>query len=259
MDLEQKANYYQKLVSPTKDGDTANCSEAEYRVYSFFKKKRQEQMRPVLLSLIAQKETGHLSVELYEKTISFLYNFYVCYSIIGSENSNRLTDIVYKYAAKINEPHTDETVSKTIGEFVDELRKKLPSESMFINAFKNVGWSHHDSFYEGDKNKTRVQTVLEILERYHNYGNCIDDFTIEHILPDSESRENGQIGNLLPLETGLNRRCEDKSLQEKLQIYAASSFRSTRNFEQRYKEKEFDPNKRTEFMAKEFYQNILKL
>lgn len=82
-DLERKANYYLKLVSPCKNGENSNCSETEYRVYSFFKKKRQEQMRPVLLSLIAKNVEGHLSDRLYESTIVFLYNYYVCYNIIG--------------------------------------------------------------------------------------------------------------------------------------------------------------------------------
>lgn len=253
VDLEQKANYYLKLISPTKDGDAINCSDVDYRVYSFFKRKRQEQMRPILLSLITHNVTGDLSQELYEKTIVFLYNFNICYNIIGLESSNRLTDIVNKYAAKINRDASD----TTIGQFVDELKRKLPSESMFINAFKNVGWSHHGSIYEGEKNKTRVQTILESLERYHNYGNCLEPFTIEHILPDSDMIENGQIGNLIPLEQHLNDRCKDKSLHEKLPIYAESSFRCARNFAQRYREKEFDPSKRTEYMAKEFYQKIL--
>lgn len=255
IDLEKKAKYYSKLVSPVKDGELANCSDVEYRIYSFFKKKRQEQMRPVLLSLITKSTDGFLSKELYEKTIVFLYNFYVCYNIIGEENSNRLTDILNKYAAKINRDCSNEIISQ----FIDELRKKLPSESMFINAFKNVGWSHHDSIYEGEKNKTRVQTVLEVFERFYNNGNCMEDFTIEHVLPDSEKTENGQIGNLIPLEESLNSRCKDKSLAEKTSIYLESSFSTARKFGNRFKEKEFAPDKRTEYMAKEFYSKILKL
>lgn len=212
-------------------------------------------MRPVLLSLITKNSEGSLSKELYEKTIIFLYNFYVCYNIIGEENSNRLTDTLNKYAAKINRDCSDEIISQ----FIDELRKKLPSESMFINAFKNIGWSHHDSIYEGEKNKTRVQTVLEVFERFYNNGNCMEDFTIEHVLPDGADTSNGQIGNLIPLEENLNSRCKDKPLSEKTSVYLESSFFTARKFVARYKEKEFVPDKRTEHMAKEFYSKILKL
>ena len=130
---------------------------------------------------------------------------------------------------------------------------------MFINAFKNVGWSHHDSIYEGDKNKTRVQTVLEIFERYCNHGNCIEDFTIEHVLPDSIDSANGQIGNLIPLEEKLNGRCNDKAIEDKLAIYAESSYASARMFSKRFQEVDFEPEKRTEYLAKLFYEKVLKL
>ena len=146
-----------------------------------------------------------------------------------------------------------------IDQFIEELRKKLPTEDMFINSFKNVGWSHHASIYEGEKNKTRVQTVLEVLERYKNHGICIDDFTIEHILPDGESQSNGQIGNLIPLENFLNEKCKDKPLQEKISVYRQSAYFTARSFSTRFTEGSFDPEKRTEYMAKEFYEKILKL
>lgn len=123
---------------------------------------------------------------------------------------------------------------------------------MFINSFKNVGWSHHSSAYEGDKNKIRVQTVLEVLERYTNFGNCGEDFTIEHILPDSENSSNGQIGNLIPLERQINKNCGDKPLGEKMSYYRQSSFLSSRKFYERYNGKAFDPEKRTEIWQRNF-------
>lgn len=254
-DLERKSEYYLKLIAPVKNGDNQNCSEIEYRIYSFFKKKRQKQMRPVLLSLITKNSEGILSKEIYENTITFLYNFYVCYNIIGEENSNRLTDTINKYAPVINRDCSDSVINS----FVEELRKKLPTENIFINAFKNVGWSHHDSIYSGEKNKTRVQTVLEILERYNNHGNCVEEFTIEHVLPDSSDSANGQIGNLIPLEGYLNEKCKTKPVVDKLVVYKDSLYVSARMFSVRFQTNDFDPNKRTEYLAKVFYEKILQL
>lgn len=54
---------------------------------------------------------------------------------------------------------------------------------------------------------------------------------IEHILPDSESVLNGQIGNLIPLESQLNGRCKDKPLSEKnrcIQIISLFFYKKTR-------------------------------
>ena len=146
-----------------------------------------------------------------------------------------------------------------IREFVKELRQKLPSEDMFVNAFKNVGWSHHYSIYSVEKNKTRVQTVLEVFERYNNNGICTEDFTIEHLLPDNEDNANGQIGNLIPLEEPLNKRCKAKALEEKIDVYSNSSYKTARMFGERFKNKDFNPAIRTEYMAKQFYEQILEL
>ena len=121
VDIEKKSNYYLKLVSPCKTGELRNCSDLEYRIYYFFKKKRHEQMRPVLLSLISKNVEGELSQTLYEKTIVFLYNFYICYNIIGEENSNRLTDIVNKYSARINRNFSEDIINK----FIADCKMKL--------------------------------------------------------------------------------------------------------------------------------------
>lgn len=124
-DIEKKSSYYLKLVSPCKTGELPNCSDLEYQIYNFFKKKRHEQMRPVLLSLISKNVEGELSQTLYEKTIVFLYNFYICYNIIGEENSNRLTDIVNKYSARINRNFSEDIINK----FIQELQCKLPTKT----------------------------------------------------------------------------------------------------------------------------------
>ena len=74
-DILIKAKYYCKFIKPAM-GDDGNCKGYEYRIYSFFKSKKQEQFRPVLLSLLHQKELGNLSEKLYENTLKYLYNFF---------------------------------------------------------------------------------------------------------------------------------------------------------------------------------------
>lgn len=83
------------------------------------------------------------------------------------------------------------------------------------------------------------------------------DVTIEHILPDCQSVENAQIGNLFLLEEPLNHRCEDKPLFEKFPIYDESSLMCPRGFTKRYQHKEFKPAERTTFLARFIYNNVL--
>jgi len=78
-DIQKKSLYYSVLLSPAGEIDDHNRNETEYRVFEFFRKKRQKQMRPVLLSLITRNKSGEISDELYNKTLNFRLNhkFYV--------------------------------------------------------------------------------------------------------------------------------------------------------------------------------------
>ena len=144
-------------------------------------------------------------------------------------------------------------------EFADNLKRKIPGDDWFLNAFRNIGWSNHHDLYKGEKNKNRVQLIVEVIEKFVSQSHQTHPFTLEHMLPDSEGIANAQIGNLIPLEESLNRRCAAKTLEEKYDIYGESGFTSARNVAKRNKGKTFDPAKRTEFLAKLMYNNILEL
>lgn len=255
-DIKLKAQYYRKLINPICDGENANCSEIEYKVYSFFKRHRQEQIRPILLSLIHQNALNKFSNEKYEATILFLYDFFICYTIIGQENSNKITNTIYSFAKDLEDNFSEGVLQKLVYSLCD----KLPSLETFQSAFSMLGWSHHGGYYDDDKNKERVRIVLEVLERQKSAKGRCDEFTIEHILDDKDSPQNGKIGNLIPLESGLNERCQEKKLAEKIEIYKDSSFCLARGFAQRYQGKDFVQNTidaRAKVMAKDIYEKIL--
>ena len=253
-DIKLKSEYYSKIIHPDK-GEDGNCDEIEYAIFDFFRTKRFEQFRLVLLSLIHQRSLGKLSSQKYELTLKYIYNFFVCYTIIGEEKSNKLEDVVFKYARMLEDSYSDELLQ----EFANNLKRKIPSYEWFLNAFKNVGWSNHYDLYKGEKNITRVQIILEVIELFVSQAHNAHDFTVEHILPDSDGITNAQIGNLIPLEDALNRSCANKSLTDKCDFYEKSSFTSARGIATRFREKPFDPSKRTEYLAKLMYNNILEL
>ena len=253
-DIKLKSEYYTKIIHPAK-GDEGNCTETEFEVFNFFRVRRFEQFRPILLSLIHQKELDHLSQDKYDLILKYIYNFFVCYSIIGEEKSNKLEDVVFKYARLMEEQYSENLLQ----EFAINLKNKLPSFDWFKNAFLNVGWSDHHDLYRGEKNKNRVQIILEVIEKFMSQSRTVHDFTIEHIIPDSAGIENAQIGNLIPLERWLNDRCGALPISEKIPIYSESGFTTARGIAQRYMKEEFVPAKRTEFLAKLMYNNILEL
>ncbi len=253
-DIKLKSEYYKKIIHPT-TGEDGNCTQTEYNIFTFFKAKKFEQFRPIILSLIHQKELEKIDNEKYELALKYIYNFFVCYTIIGEEKSNKLEDVVFKYSPLLEKECNDEKLQ----EFASSLKRKIPGLDWFTNAFENIGWSNHHDLYKGEKCKNRVQIILEVIEKFISHNDSINEFTIEHMLPDSESIENSQIGNLIPLEGTLNRRCKTKPLSQKYDIYDESNFASARGVSTRYKEKEFDASQRTKFLARLIYNNILEL
>lgn len=252
-DIKLKSEYYNRIIHPSLGDDS--CSETEYNIFTFFKSNRFEQFRPIILSLMHQRELGVLNVEKYEGILRYIYNFFVCYTIIGEEKSNKLEDVVFKYA-----PLFEMNFSySALDEFANSLKSKMPSYEWFLNSFRNVGWSNHHDLYKGDRNKKRVQIILEVIEKFVSPSKDCRPFTIEHMLPDASSIEHAQIGNLIPLEDTLNKRCKDSELSVKKDIYKESGFAVARRVAHYYENKEFAPKERTICLAKLVYDKILAL
>ena len=187
------------------------------------------------MSLKHQKMLENLSDDLYKEILKYLCIFIVLYKIIGEENSNKLSDTIYKYANLIENEYSDSQIE----ECIKVLNEQLPTLDSFTNSFKNLGWSNHWGIYKDSKNKERCQLVLEMIEKYISNREINVPVTIEHILPDCECIDNAQIGNLFYLEESLNGQCADKKLEEKIGRYEKSS--------KRYKSKDFEPKIRTVF------------
>ena len=205
--------------------------------------------------MLHQRELGKLSESLYKQTLEYLYNFFVCYTIIGKEKSNNLRDTIIEYACTLESDYSDEKLL----EFGGILKKKIPSYEWFEMSFNNLGWSNHTEIFRNSKDKERVKLTLEIIEKFVSQRFDITEFTIEHILPDSQGEANAHIGNMIPLESRLNGLCKDKKLEEKYDLYEQSNFSTARGIKQRYAGKEFNPSQRTKYLAKLVYNNILEL
>lgn len=248
-DLSLKAQLYYKILSPS------NENGLEYEIFTFFKRNRVEQFRPLIMSLMHQRMLENLSDELYEEILKYLYKFFVCYKIIGEENSNKLSDTIYKYSYLIETEYSDSQIK----ECITALNQKLPTLDLFINTFKNIGWSNHWGIYRDSKSKERCQLILEIIEKYVANREINLPVTIEHVLPDCERIENAQIGNLFYLEENLNSQCAAKPLEQKMDIYEKSSLALPKGFAKRYRNKTFNPADRTVFLARLIYNNILEI
>ena len=254
-DLKLKAGYYSIIEKPICEGDDQNCSFEEYRIFDFLKRKKAVQFRPIILSLMHMNKLDKLKDDDYFKVLNFIYYFYVCFNVIGEEKSNKIDEPINKYASLIERDMNVETVKH----FMKSMIERLPPREAFMLKFESIGYSNHVKFYQGSKNKERAYLVLELIEQKMSDRTKIDEFTIEHVCPDSQGEENACIGNLIPLEKGLNDRCEDNIVQDKIKIYEDTGYSTARKLAKRIEKDDgiFDSKKRSSYLGKMLYDDIV--
>ncbi|WP_297975592.1 DUF262 domain-containing protein [uncultured Bacteroides sp.] len=251
-DLKLKAKYYQQIVCENSIHD-GQITEID-RILKFMLSNRSLLFRPVYLSLLHQTELGNISDEKLIKVFKCIQYFFVCYNLISKETSNKISEGIQKYAFLIENEYSDEVLKR----FLQHLKDRMPTKKEFQNTFKLIGYSNHCEYYHDNKNKQRAEMALNILEQIKSGRVDVPLFTIEHILPDSQDRENAMIGNLIPLEENLNGLCKDKELHEKIPIYNRSYFSTARNISNRYGNNvaNFKINSRSTIMADNLYDEI---
>ena len=251
-DLKLKAKYYQQIICES-NGQREQISEID-RIFKFMQSNRSLLFRPIYLSLLHQNELGKISEENLVKVLKCIQYFFVCYNLISKETSNKISEGVQKYAFQIENDYSQEVLKN----FLQHLRNRMPTKKEFLNSFKLIGYSNRCEYYRDSKNKQRAELALSILEQIKSGRVEIPSFTIEHILPDSQNRDNAIIGNLMPLEENLNRLCDDKPLNDKIQIYDRSCFMTARNLANWYRDNvdNFNAETRTNVMAEELYNEV---
>lgn len=215
-DLLLKAQYYKKMT------DYTGCSKLEQKVFSFFKPRRQQQFRPLVMGMMHQNEMQALSDELYEQYLEYLYEFFICYYIIGKQTSNKIEDIVYGYSYKMENAFT----VSLLEDFQKSMASRIPSRDFFVNSIKNIRYSHKYKAYSENRTRENVCAIYELLERELGYDGSFEDLTVEHCNPDADSEENSHIGNLMLLEKNINEiRCKGKRLAQKVDEYSKSGLK----------------------------------
>lgn len=250
-DLVLKAKFYDKIINFT------DCSDFEYKVFSYFKPRRQQQFRPLVLGLMHQKYLDVINEDEYNRVLDYLYSFFICFSVIGDQTSNKIEDIVYTYSAKLENSYSDEVVNK----MKEAMCSKMPLKNNFILNIKRICYSHHIKAYSGSKKRENAVAVLELLERIENYKGDFTDATIEHCNPDSETAENAVIGNLILLEKTLNNdECKGKPLKDKVEIYKKSKYMLPHLIYDEFKQNGIiDVDKMTQFIAEKLYNFIYEV
>ena len=246
-DLVLKAKFYDKIINFN------DCTDFEYKVFSYFKPRRQQQFRPLVLGLMNKKYQRIINEDEYNKALNYLYNFFICFSVIGDQTSNKIEDIVYEYSFKLENCYSADVVES----MKKSMCLKMPLKNNFILNIKRICYSNQVKAYNGSRKRENAAAVLELLERIENYNGDFSEATIEHCNPDSASNQNVEIGNLILLESVLNNKCKDKPLKDKIEIYKDSKFKLPHLIYDIFKKEGLlDIGKRTNSIAEILYNYI---
>lgn len=213
-DLHLKASFYAKMS----DADSKTCTPLERKVFSYFKRRRQQQFKPLIMGVMNQLHCGNITQDIYEKWIVFLYRFFICYHVIGGMTSNRIDDVVGKYSFLVENRYE----SNLLINFKNSVIKSIPNVQNFIAKMKGLTYSHKWTPHREKTYRENIRAIFEILEEILGYGGNYDELTIEHCHNDSEDENNSHVGNMMLLEKDLNEKCCNKNLQSKCVIYASS-------------------------------------
>jgi hypothetical protein len=174
-----------------------------------------------------------MSADDFTRVLKLLCVLSVRYTVIGSLNTNEL-EPVYHRAAKVL---LDGTIG-TPAEVFTQLRDVYVDDDKFIRDF-----SHKEMDTTGRRKKVAKYLLCEIEAdasgMRHDWET--DPGTVEHILPENPSAQWDEffnpdrqkdfiyrLGNLVLLESSINRTCQNLPFEAKRQHYESSSYRTVR-------------------------------
>lgn len=189
--------------------------------------------QPYSLLMAAYKS---LDVALFERLLSDVIVIGFRYNVISGKNPNDIEKVYNSMAIKITrEKVYDRSALKEI--YVDD--------NEFLPLF------NHKTIVENTRNNKVIRYILGKIERFKGGSRDVNFLsetdTIEHILPQNPGEEWGEdnydfdaliyrLGNMCLLEKSYNRDLENKTYQQKAEVYRQSAFVTTKSIPDDYLE-----------------------
>lgn len=189
--------------------------------------------QPYSLLMAAYKS---LDVALFERLLNDVIIIGFRYNVISGKNPNDIEKVYNNLAIKITQEKVyDRAMLKEI--YVDD--------NEFLPLF------NHKTIVENTRNNKVIRYILGKIERFKGGSRDVNFLsetdTIEHILPQNLGEEWGEdnydfdaliyrLGNMCLLEKSYNRDLENKTYQQKTEVYRQSAFVTTKSIPDDYLE-----------------------
>ncbi|QUW27771.1 DUF262 domain-containing protein [Bacillus cereus] len=216
------------------------------------------QLKTILLSLIAQRKKGIVSLTQLKSAIRMLENFHFIFTAISSDRAAGLEGKYSTIARKIRNAKKKTEINDALKELNDYLIDKKPNYEKFERGFMKLKFTNNNT-----SDKKLIQYILKRFEekRHTTEELFIGNISLEHIVPQADGTEGLElIGNLLPIDQKLNQMADRKSFKDKLVVFSDSDLKLIQEFISDYNTKDEwtteDIIQRTKKMAKEAFEEI---
>lgn len=262
--LEEEAGMYNIITNP-RLSDWPNQDERD--IYNSLKAVRLfqvTQVRTFLLAVLKQRKSGNIKLADFIKCLKNVENFHFAYTHICSLKGSIFEGKYSKTARRLRDASNIVESRVILEELYEFFKSRLPEKSLFIEDFSKL------YFLNGyTKDKKSIQYIFNNIELELHSTNELnfDRISLEHLNPQSNVDIDrliiGSIGNLLPIDKGLNQRADVKLFPEKLEIFKDSELRIVSNFiNQNISKSDFSESDiiaRTSKIAEDYYDRILTI
>ncbi len=255
-DLVHDANNYIKILNPERQ-DYDNRQEYFFIVQSL--KCISEyfnivQTRIILLALLDLKERNLIDLKVLKKVMNYIEIFHYIYNSVCSYSANRIEKIYSTFSINVRKCNNKTEVKNIIkSQLVEPLKKLVPIYNDFETKFIDLTYSKKENV-SNIKAKYALCKINSIYEEEETFS---DNCSIEHILSEGSVEFSTNIGNLIVLETKLNREADNLMYLDKKSVYKKSKLNWVSKFIENYSEwDESMINNRAKEMAKILYNSL---
>ena len=257
-ELNKEAKTYMKIISPSRE-DYSNRKQY-FEVVQILKCLTETfdivQSRVAIMALFYVKEKGLINLSKLKEYLRYIENFHFAYNAITASPTNKIEKIYSSFAIEIRNSKDKASAMQTLDKLVKQLQDLFPSYENFKNEFVKLTYSKKDN-----ASNVKTKYALNKINCYFDENELFSDFgSIEHILSESEGEESLNIGNLIVLETQLNKDADNMKYIDKVDIYKKSKYNWVKSFILKYSNWEIENiTKRAEYLAELYYSKIFGL
>lgn len=232
-DLILSAEDYIKIISPLDIDWKEQESKEIYYSLKALNDFRVAQHRPLIMTFFDLYRRKLININVLRESIKQIEKFHFLFTAVSSQSASGLESTYSKYSRSLRTQTVKTVVNQILKELFEKLKNKIPTIDIYKSKFENLKFT--DTF---TKDKRLIQYIFSTLENSLKLTGELKTFNIslEHI----ETQKNSavwasQMGNLLPLDSGLNSKIGNSTLEKKLPVLAKSELLLVKEFCKKYK------------------------